>query len=166
MYCFLSNPGAKMSSLFGLLPNALVIGSHALPVSLIFCLKWPLLWIQLWLGSESVPVEDKKSLSYFRVLKLTWTTTWVLGMPAGADAGGAEGGRWRSTTPTGPGRARVALPSCPPASRCGCAADAATAEEEQAGCGAGVNKRLTGLSFLSTKGVCYIWAIFFWKFIY
>lgn len=43
----------------------------------------------------------------------------------------------------------------------GCAADAATAEEEQAGCGAGINKWLTGLSFLSTKGVCYIWAIFF-----
>lgn len=69
------------------------------------------------------------------------------------------------------GDGEVPLPQVPggPTSHCllvlqllaaGFAADAATAAEEQAGCGTGINKWLTGLSFLSTKRVYYMWAIF------
>lgn len=40
--------------------------------------------------------SGRQKLSYFKVLKLTRKTTWVLGMPAGADAGGTGGteGGW------------------------------------------------------------------------
>lgn len=72
--CFLINPGAKIPSLFSLLPNV-IIRSNALPIGLIFqFLKWSfsLNWTLAWFGKhyKMSRVEDKKSLSYFKAFEI------------------------------------------------------------------------------------------------